>query len=173
MSVNSFSILDGEMNSVGTGLFLAASILDHNCQPNAVATFDGRKLHLRTIVDMPHVNWDSIFISYIDVMDDTETRRKSLKKNYYFLCSCSKCVCHDQDEVNMYGALCPDCGGSYCIAQSKCSSSGKCKYVPTEKFKEEYEEVTEFSRIKLSEMSTTACKYRDLLFGRRFNSLSE
>lgn len=158
MAVNSFSVLDGEMNTVGTGIYLAASVLDHNCQPNAVATFDGRTLNLRIIVDMPHLNWDSIFISYIDIMDDTETRRKSLKKNYYFLCGCSCCVCHSQDELNMYPALCPECANCYCISQKKCSSGGKCKYVLSPEFKAEYDEVAELSRIKLAEMSNTACK---------------
>lgn len=157
MSVNSFSVLDGEMNSIGTGLYLAASILDHNCQPNAVATFDGRTLNIRTLVDMPHLSWDNIFISYIDQMDDAETRRKALKKNYYFLCGCSKCVLHDKDELNLYPALCPECAGQYCVSRSKCSTAN-CKYWVTKKYKDEYQEISEFSKMKLAEMSNTACK---------------
>lgn len=158
MAVNSFSVLDGEMNSIGSALYLGASIMDHSCQPNAVATFDGRKLNIRTLVDLPRINWDTIFISYIDQMDDTETRRKSLKDTYYFLCACSKCVLHGQDERNMYPALCPDCSGAFCVTVNSCSSV-QCTYRATPEFKEEYQEVTDFSKIKLTEMSNTACEW--------------
>lgn len=161
MAVNSFNVLDGEMNSIGTAMYLAASILDHSCQPNAVATFDGRTLNIRTLVDIPQINWDSIFISYIDLMDDTETRRGSLKKNYYFLCACCKCVQHDQDEVKFYPAMCPKCSGAYCVSKKSCSNV-HCNYVPTKEFIEEFEDVTEFSKAKLSEMSHTACGYKIL-----------
>lgn len=159
MAVNSFNVLDGEMNSIGTALYLAASVLDHNCKPNAVATFEGRTLSIRTIEDMPYVNWDRIFISYIDLMDDSETRRKNLKKNYYFLCTCSTCVQHEQDELNMYPALCPDCGGTFSVSRNTCSSDA-CSCKVTKEFEEEYHEVTEFSKIKLAEMSNTACESR-------------
>lgn len=155
MAVNSFNVLDGEMNSIGTGMYLAASVLDHNCKPNAVATFNGRSLNIRTLVDMPIINWDTIFISYIDLMDDTETRRASLKKNYYFLCMCSKCVSHKEEERNLYAALCPGCKVEYCISEKVCST---CGYNATPEFIKEYQEVTDFSKMKLTEMSNTACK---------------
>ena len=157
MAVNSFNVLDSEMNSIGTAMYLAASILDHNCQPNAVATFDGPKLNIRTTVDMPYLNWDNVFISYIDLIDDTETRRGTLKKNYYFLCTCSKCVLHDKDEVNLYPALCPQCRSPYYVSQGSCSN-GHCYYVATKEFKEEYQEITDFSKFQITQMSNTACK---------------
>lgn len=164
MAVNCFNILNGDMNSIGTGMYLAASILDHSCQPNAVATFEGRTLKIRTITDLPHLNWDSIYISYIDLMDDTETRRRSLKKNYYFFCGCGKCAGHEQGEQDMYAALCPDCKAPYCMAKSICLSGGdKCKVPVSTMFREVYKDVTEFSTTKLAEMSNTACKNKVII----------
>lgn len=112
MIVNAFNILDQEMNSIGTGIYLGVSITDHSCKPNAVATFDGTTLYIRTIENLPSVDWSKvgrlclwihfqwisidefyqIFISYVDLMDPTEVRRQQLKENYYFLCECARCL---------------------------------------------------------------------------------
>lgn len=160
MAVNSFNVLDEDLNSIGTGMYLAASILDHSCRPNAVASFEGRTLHIRTISDMPYVNWDQIFISYIDLMDDTWTRRNSLKKNYYFYCACPKCVDHDREEEEMYAAQCPKCKGQYSVEKRTCHAN--CR-VASEKFVQEYQDVTEMSKMKVAEMSNTACELTERL----------
>lgn len=61
MIVNAFSILDQDMNSIGTGIYLGVSITDHSCKPNAVATFDGTTLFIRTIEDLSSVDWSKVF----------------------------------------------------------------------------------------------------------------
>lgn len=165
MAVNSFNILDGEMNSIGTGIYLAASILDHNCEPNAVAVFEGRTLSIRSIGGMSNVNWDKIFISYIDVMDATETRRQSLKKNYYFWCACRKCVSHAIEEQIMTAAQCPNCQDQYYVDERMdgCGGCSKCNVIASSKFVNEYRECMEFSKLRLAEMTNTACK--EILLG--------
>lgn len=60
MIINSFNILDTDMNSIGTGVYLAASTLDHSCNPNAVATFDGKTLNIRAVKDMPNMDWRQV-----------------------------------------------------------------------------------------------------------------
>lgn len=62
MLVNAFNILDQEMNSIGTGIYLGVSITDHSCKPNAVATFDGTTLFIRTIEDLPSIDWSKVSI---------------------------------------------------------------------------------------------------------------
>lgn len=64
MIVNAFNILDQEMNSIATGIYLGVSITDHSCKPNAVATFDGTTLFIRIIEDMPSVDWSKVFFLY-------------------------------------------------------------------------------------------------------------
>lgn len=60
MIVNAFNILDQEMNSIGTGIYLGVSVTDHSCVPNAVATFNGTTLSIRTIKDLPSVDWSQV-----------------------------------------------------------------------------------------------------------------
>ncbi|KPJ21319.1 SET and MYND domain-containing protein 3 [Papilio machaon] len=60
MVINSFTILDIDMNSIGTGIYLASSIVDHSCDPNAVATFDGNIINIRAIQDMPNLDWNQV-----------------------------------------------------------------------------------------------------------------
>ncbi|XP_050663854.1 N-lysine methyltransferase SMYD2-A isoform X1 [Leptidea sinapis] len=92
MVINSFTILDIDMNSIGTGIYIASSIIDHSCEPNAVATFDGKTINIRAIKDMPSLDWKKIRISYIDLMKTPYERQMELLENYYFVCDCDKCM---------------------------------------------------------------------------------
>lgn len=65
MTVNAFNILDQEMNSIGTGIYLGVSVTDHSCKPNAVATFDGTTLYIRTIEDLTSVDWSKVLTSLV------------------------------------------------------------------------------------------------------------
>lgn len=68
MSVNSFNILDTDMTSLGVGIYLGPSILDHSCKPNATAIFEGTKLLIRTLCDLESLDWSkvcSLFYYYI------------------------------------------------------------------------------------------------------------
>ncbi|XP_049885754.1 histone-lysine N-methyltransferase SMYD3 isoform X1 [Pectinophora gossypiella] len=105
MVINSFTLLDTDMNSIGTGIYLACSIVDHSCNPNAVATFDGKTISIRAIQDMPCLDWNQIRISYIDLMKSPYDRQTELLKSYYFLCQCDRCMDENQHKV-LHGAKC-------------------------------------------------------------------
>lgn len=60
MLVNAFNVLDQEMNSIGTGIYLGVSVTDHNCTPNAVATFEGTKIFIRVTEDIPCLDWSKV-----------------------------------------------------------------------------------------------------------------
>lgn len=60
--VNTFSITDFENHTLGTGLYIGASIFDHSCQPLAVANFDSTDIVIRNIREFPvtlpvHLLW--------------------------------------------------------------------------------------------------------------------
>lgn len=107
--VNSFNIVNGEMQPVGTGVYLAPSIIDHSCAPNAVVTFDGFELKVQAIQDLPCLDWDAIRICYIDLMNCNSDRMKELKERYYFDCDCPRCHSDNIDRYH-YAAKCQDCG---------------------------------------------------------------
>lgn len=98
MIINSFSICNAEMQIIGGGLFLGASIVDHSCKPNAVAIFDGNILYLRANQDIPCRSIKSVFISYIDQMETKEKRQQQLQEQYYFTCMCICCSKSHQDD---------------------------------------------------------------------------
>lgn len=58
--VNGFNILDPEMTSLGTGIYLGVSIIDHSCEPTAVAVFSGTTIVIRSLVDIPEFNWSKV-----------------------------------------------------------------------------------------------------------------
>lgn len=54
MCINAFNILDDNLNTIGTGIYLAASVINHSCVPNATATFDGSTLRIGAITDIEY-----------------------------------------------------------------------------------------------------------------------
>ncbi|KAI8125316.1 hypothetical protein FF38_09224 [Lucilia cuprina] len=122
---NGFNILDAEMNSIATAIFLGVSVTDHSCKPNAVATFEGTTLHIHATEEMECLDWSKIFISYIDLLNTPEHRRRDLKDNYYFLCICSKCI-NDQEAVEMESACCINkkCNAALDINLNNCTECG-------------------------------------------------
>ncbi|XP_018015710.1 uncharacterized protein LOC108672533 isoform X2 [Hyalella azteca] len=95
--VNRFCLSDEVNVPMGSAVFLAASIFDHSCMPNAHPSFIGKKLYIRTLVDLPELNLDKVFISYIDCVNSREMRRLDLHRNWYFMCECD--LCNDQERA--------------------------------------------------------------------------
>lgn len=159
LCINSFNILDDDLNSVGTGIYLAASILDHSCKPNAVATFDGPQISIRLIEDIPELNWDKIRISYIDQMDLPETRCAELKKTYYFDCDCERCK-DTSIAAKMEAMSCPndskDCDGYIAVTDEKCS---ECDTPITDEHRQRFADVTDMTKQALQEMQNTRCEF--------------
>lgn len=58
--INSFNIVDLNMNTIGVGIYLGPSVIDHSCKPNAVAVFEGTTINIRTITDLPCLDWSQV-----------------------------------------------------------------------------------------------------------------
>ncbi|KAJ8914972.1 hypothetical protein NQ315_002496 [Exocentrus adspersus] len=58
--INSFSICNQELQSIGTGVYLASSIVNHSCKPNAVVTFEGTVLFMRALEVLPCLDWTQV-----------------------------------------------------------------------------------------------------------------
>ncbi|XP_030567936.1 histone-lysine N-methyltransferase SMYD3 [Drosophila novamexicana] len=151
---NGFNILDAEMNSIATAIYLGVSITDHSCQPNAVATFEGNELHVHAIEDLPCLDWSKIYISYIDLLNTPEQRRADLKEHYYFLCVCSKCI-DPQEMHEMTAAVCPNasCDASVNIELAKCQS---CDASVTPELRTAYNEIMSLTQSSLDSMKEVA-----------------
>lgn len=110
MVINSFTICDGEMQSIGVGVYLGGSNLDHSCNPNAAITFTGKTLQLRTLEPVRDLLPSELRISYIDLMSVTSDRKKQLQQQYYFDCDCSRCSDRELDGFMM----CVKCQNDLC-----------------------------------------------------------
>uniref|UniRef100_A0A1S3CPQ6 Uncharacterized protein n=1 Tax=Cucumis melo TaxID=3656 RepID=A0A1S3CPQ6_CUCME len=97
LACNAHTICDSELRPLGTGLYPVISIINHSCLPNAVLVFEGRSAVVRAVQHIPPGS--EVSISYIETAGSTMTRQKTLKENYLFTCTCSRCVKAQEDEI--------------------------------------------------------------------------
>jgi len=90
--INSFEVSGDDDEKLGWALYLAPSIMDHSCVPSAEVVFHGKRIVVKSKVNIREIDLRKIFISYIDIEVSTAQRRKKLKKYYHFDCLCQRCV---------------------------------------------------------------------------------
>ncbi|KAJ6997806.1 histone-lysine N-methyltransferase ASHR1 isoform X1 [Populus alba x Populus x berolinensis] len=90
LACNAHTICDCELRPLGTGLYPVVSIINHSCLPNAVLTFEGKSSVVRAIDHIPE--GAEVSIAYIDTAGSTMTRQKALKEQYFFTCTCPRCI---------------------------------------------------------------------------------
>ncbi|CAN1130482.1 Histone-lysine N-methyltransferase ASHR1 [Linum perenne] len=90
LACNAHTICDGELRPTGTGLYPVISIINHSCLPNAVLVFEGNSAVVRAVQRVPR--GDEVLISYIETAGSTVTRQKALKEQYFFTCTCLRCI---------------------------------------------------------------------------------
>nr|XP_043607431.1 histone-lysine N-methyltransferase ASHR1 [Erigeron canadensis] len=93
---NAHTICDSELRPLGTGLYSVISIINHSCSPNSVLVFEGRMATIRATQQIP--KGSEVLISYIETAGNTMTRQKALKEQYFFTCSCPRCIRLGQPE---------------------------------------------------------------------------
>lgn len=123
-------------------------------------------------------------------MDTTENRRYDLKKNYYFLCECARCLGNiftffkfhafssfiffflDQREpIAMNAAACPNkkCNAIINLEEKNVKlpfNCSKCVEIISEKQRQVYKDVMSMTRMHLDKMksSSIACNFDVLSF---------
>eukprot|EP00002_Diphylleia_rotans_P009789 TRINITY_DN2013_c0_g1_i1.p1 TRINITY_DN2013_c0_g1~~TRINITY_DN2013_c0_g1_i1.p1 ORF type:complete len:547 (+),score=83.74 TRINITY_DN2013_c0_g1_i1:19-1659(+) len=100
---NNFNISDEEMRTVGIGLYPQIALMNHSCEPNCVAVFDGTTVSVRALKDIQQ--GQELTLSYIEIAQTTAERKAHLAENFFFSCSCSRC----QSPLDAYltGWACP------------------------------------------------------------------
>ncbi len=122
---NSFNIMNEEFQSIGVGLYLQASALDHSCRPNATVCFEGRHCIVRTLEDTELKPLREAFtnarISYCNLLNPTAGRRKILREQYYFHCECEACLEGDTGlEAKKVACMrCPACSTGIAVDEAK------------------------------------------------------
>jgi len=141
---NSFSLRSDRYSCpepFGTGVYLLASVFDHSCTPNCTVVFQGRKIIAMATEEIPEGDIpDVAFISYINTIDDTNTRRLQQRAIWYFQCQCSLCA-NQRIDQEKHSLRCGGCDKgrpvdimNWNLYGDKCTY---CKYGAKEKEKEE------------------------------------
>ncbi len=87
---NNFGILDDLLKCYAAGVFPAAALLNHSCDPNCVLQFNDNNI-LRIIAVKEIAIDEEITHSYTDLALPTESRKNKLKSVYGFDCACCRC----------------------------------------------------------------------------------
>eukprot|EP01080_Neovahlkampfia_damariscottae_P005769 gene5769-9590_t len=103
---NNFGIMDEEQNTLGTGVYLASSFLNHSCQPNCVAMFNKNEIIIRCIENIK--KGDQLMISYVEFASSSPNRNEILQSQYCFECFCQKCQLKLNDDL-LGGTICSEC----------------------------------------------------------------
>jgi len=84
---------ENENESLGMGVYLAPSIMDHSCTPNAEHEFNGKKMTVRSLKDLVEPDMSMVRIGYTDTGEmDGEVRRDYLRRYFFFTCQCDRCL---------------------------------------------------------------------------------
>ncbi|KAL1917350.1 uncharacterized protein VTP21DRAFT_5006 [Calcarisporiella thermophila] len=97
--------------SIGLGLYLVASRINHDCSPNSIVKFEHveNSLVLKVIVAREVKEGEPVCISYGPLVGKqrTEQRKRILRENYFFDCECESCQNSEQNPLE-YVYRCSD-----------------------------------------------------------------
>ncbi|XP_040275200.1 histone-lysine N-methyltransferase SMYD1 isoform X2 [Bufo bufo] len=98
ISCNGFTLSDQRgLQAVGVGIFPNLCLVNHNCWPNCTVIFNNGKIELRSLGKIN--KGEELSVSYVDFLNLSEERRKQLKKQYYFDCTCEHCTKGTKDDL--------------------------------------------------------------------------
>ncbi|XP_074493553.1 histone-lysine N-methyltransferase SMYD1b isoform X2 [Sebastes fasciatus] len=115
INCNGFTVSDQRgLQAVGVGLFPNLCLVNHDCWPNCTVILNHgnqsavntmyhsqRRIELRSLGKIEE--GDELTVSYVDYMNLSEERRRQLKTQYFFDCTCEHCKNHIKDDLKLAG----------------------------------------------------------------------
>ena len=86
---NSLTLVTPTYDPIGLCMDPLPALMNHSCDSNAVVSFDGSQLHVRSLRKIERD--EEITISYVDSTNPFRRRQQELKERYFFECQCSSC----------------------------------------------------------------------------------
>ena len=118
--INSTGITDDMNNSIGTGLYLGLSAVDHSCAPNVNVVFNGNMVELRAMEDIPDPMWANVRVDYLSIIQPRQLRQSQLLRDYFFTCSCK--LCNSSGEEFLISVICDKCSAGVAVSRGKCDA---------------------------------------------------
>ena len=102
---------------VGVGIYHSVSLLNHSCQPNCVAVFNGTKLMIRVTENIQP--GEELTISYTELLAPSFKRKEELRKQYFFDCCCIRCSSAKEEDGLLLSMKCfnSSCNGTVLLLQ--------------------------------------------------------
>ncbi|XP_072014790.1 SET and MYND domain-containing protein 4-like [Amphiura filiformis] len=121
-----------EQVRLATAVYPTASLMNHSCVPNVIASFHGRQLVVRAV--RPIKAGEEILHCYGPHAKhmDTTARRQALKEQYFFTCNCTACESNTDDSTSDEACdwskayRCPNCEGPIEVLGNGHQKCGKC-----------------------------------------------
>lgn len=111
LSSNAFTVTNAFGIRIGIALYLKSSQYNHSCNPNCFQSFDNNgNLCIRNIREI--VKNEELTISYIEILQSTEIRRRILQETYNFYCHCEYCISNHCGDTCTY-IKCLKCNSGY------------------------------------------------------------
>ncbi|XP_053560259.1 histone-lysine N-methyltransferase SMYD1 isoform X1 [Bombina bombina] len=111
ISCNGFTLSDQRgLQAVGVGIFPNLCLVNHDCWPNCTVIFNNGNheavssmYHTQMRIELRALGkinkGQELSVSYVDFLILSEDRRKQLKKQYYFDCTCENCTKPTKDDL--------------------------------------------------------------------------
>ncbi|XP_012499644.1 PREDICTED: histone-lysine N-methyltransferase SMYD1 [Propithecus coquereli] len=111
INCNGFTLSDQRgLQAVGVGIFPNLGLVNHDCWPNCTVIFNNgnheavkamfhtqMRIELRALGKISE--GEELTVSYIDFLNVSEERKKQLRKQYYFDCTCEHCQKKLKDDL--------------------------------------------------------------------------
>ncbi|XP_074053247.1 histone-lysine N-methyltransferase SMYD1 isoform X2 [Macrotis lagotis] len=98
INCNAFTLSDQRgLQAVGVGIFPNLCMVNHDCWPNCTVIFNNGKIELRALGKISE--GEELTVSYVDFLNVSQERKKQLKKQYYFDCTCEHCEKGIKDDL--------------------------------------------------------------------------
>ncbi|KAF7695230.1 histone-lysine N-methyltransferase SMYD1b isoform X1 [Silurus meridionalis] len=117
INCNGFMISDHKgLQAVGVGLFPNLCLVNHDCWPNCTVILNNgnhsaintmyhtqKRIELRALGKISV--GDELTVAYVDYLNLSEDRKRMLKQQYFFDCTCDHCTNKTKDDLKMGGAV--------------------------------------------------------------------
>jgi SET and MYND domain-containing protein len=98
LACNGFTLCDSDLRPIGVSLYPSVSMLNHSCSPNCAVQFEcgvgkpGAKVGITVRAIREIRPGEQLTISYVGLAQNSSGRRRELHTQYFFSCSCPRCV---------------------------------------------------------------------------------